>query len=257
MLVVGRHAKKDDGAWAKLAPFLANAEELTVPKRVSAPKPKKADLSALTRTKAADRRHAAHRVATTASWSVTSVTAEARHVLKMTRVAELPAADDPTRVVVQDTLAHRADAGVAWGSLIHGLLEHAMRHGATTRQDLRRLAMWLTVEEPKLRVIIDEAIETVEAVRASEFWKRAQAGEHSVETPFMINESRQLVAGVIDLLHSTPNGWMITDYKTDIDATDEKVAGYSAQLERYKKALSTIGVRVAGAELNPVRRTTS
>ena len=29
-----------------------------------------------------------------------------------------------------DTPSHRADAGMAWGTLIHGLLEHAMRHKA-------------------------------------------------------------------------------------------------------------------------------
>ena len=45
---------------------------------------------------------------------------------------------------------------MAWGTLIHGLLEHAMRHPNATRDDLKRLAMWLTVEEPQLRAVIDE-----------------------------------------------------------------------------------------------------
>lgn len=31
------------------------------------------------------------------------------------------------------TPSHRADAGQAWGTLVHGLLEHAMRHRAPTR----------------------------------------------------------------------------------------------------------------------------
>ena len=50
--------------------------------------------------------------------------------------------DDPTQVVTADTPARRADAGMAWGTLIHGLLEHAMRHKDASREDLRRLA-WL------------------------------------------------------------------------------------------------------------------
>ncbi len=75
--------------------------------------------------------------------------------------------DDPTRVVVADTPSHRADAGMAWGTLIHGLLEHAMRHKTATRDDLRRLAMWLTVEEPQLRPVIDEALDTVLTVAAA------------------------------------------------------------------------------------------
>ena len=35
-----------------------------------------------------------------------------------------------------------------------------MRHEAATRDDLRRLAMWLTVEEPQLRPVIDQALDT-------------------------------------------------------------------------------------------------
>ena len=64
---------------------------------------------------------------------------------------------------------------MAWGTLIHGLLEHAMRHPAATRDDLRRLAMWLTVEEPQLRAVIDEALDTVERAARADFWQRAQS----------------------------------------------------------------------------------
>ena len=74
---------------------------------------------------------------------------------------------DPTQVVVPKTSSHRADAGAAWGSLVHGLLEHAMRHRAATREDLRRLARWLTVEEPQLRLVIEQAVDTAMAVVSS------------------------------------------------------------------------------------------
>src|SRR4030095_7422412 len=100
---------------------------------------------------------------------------EARHVAKMARAAEPVDADDVTRVVVPDTPSHRADAGAAWGTLIHGLLEHAMRHEHATREDLCRLAMWLTVEEPQLRAVIDEALDTVQAVASGAFWAEAKA----------------------------------------------------------------------------------
>jgi hypothetical protein len=70
------------------------------------------------------------------SWTITSVTAESRHVARMSVSAEPVADDDPTRVLAQNTSGHRADAGLAWGTLIHGLLEHAMRHASTTREDL-------------------------------------------------------------------------------------------------------------------------
>ena len=42
--------------------------------------------------------------------------------------------------------------------MIHGLLEHAMRHERATRDDLRRLAVWLSMEEPKLRAVIEDAV---------------------------------------------------------------------------------------------------
>src|SRR5438128_1547050 len=107
------------------------------------------------------------------SWSATSVTAETCHIAKIARSVD-GEMDDPTRVVVGDTPSHGAEAGMAWGTLIHGLLEHAMRHKNATRDDLRRLAMWLTVDEPQLRPVIDEALDTVQAVAAAAFWAEAR-----------------------------------------------------------------------------------
>ena len=118
----------------------------------------------------------------------------------MTRSAE-PSADDPTKVVTTDTPAHRADAGQAWGTLIHGLLEHAMRHKAATRDDLRRLAMWLTVEEPQLRPVIDEALDTVERT-AQRGFLAARAGGRALggDAVRCRRVRRRLTNGVIDLL---------------------------------------------------------
>ena len=44
--------------------------------------------------------------------------------------------------------------------------------------------MWLTVEEPQLRAVIDEALDTVERAARADFWSAAQSHVHSVETPF-------------------------------------------------------------------------
>jgi ATP-dependent helicase/nuclease subunit A len=256
LLVVGRYARDWSQAWSALNPFLAAVPELPIPATVNVPQPIAVDVSTATRARAAEARRQAHERADTPSWSITSVTAEARHIIKMTRAAEPVAADDPTRVVVQDTHSHRADAGAAWGTLIHGLLEHAMRHEKATRDDLHRLAMWLTIEEPKLRTVIDEALDTVERVRGAEFWKSAQTSEHSVETPFMVAQDRDIRAGVIDLMHRERDGWVITDYKTDVDASVETANIYATQLESYRKALAACGVPVAGVNIEPVRKST-
>ena len=187
LLVVGRWAKSGGGgvrAWEAFAPFLSGATELPIPLKVSAPAAQSADLSAAANTQASAMRDAAHDRARVPSWSATSVTAEAHHIAKITRSVEGDL-NDPTRVVVGDTPSHRADAGIAWGTLIHGLLEHAMRHRSATRDDLRRLAMWLTVEEPQLRSVVDEAVITVEAVANAEFWSEASAAdERYEEVPF-------------------------------------------------------------------------
>ena len=161
-------------------------------------------------------------------------------------------ADDPTKVAGSDTPSHRADAGMAWGTLIHGLLEHAMRHKSATRDDLRRLAMWLTVEEPQLRAVIDEALETVERLSGAEFWQLAKRHNRSVETPFFVLEpGNRLTNGVIDLLFQTDKGWQVVDYKTDVPSGKRS---YEAQLEAYRAALREFGCHVVDASVVSVRQ---
>jgi ATP-dependent exoDNAse (exonuclease V) beta subunit len=117
-----------------------------------------------------------------------------------------------------DTASHRADAGLAWGTLIHGLLKHAMRHTLTnaTRTDLRRLATWLTFDEPQLRAVLDEAVDTVLEVSRSEFWQRALSCERSVETPFLYCAGEHvIVSGVVDLMfHHEKSGTSVTIKRT-------------------------------------------
>jgi ATP-dependent exoDNAse (exonuclease V) beta subunit len=173
------------------------------------------------------------------SWLATSVTAEAHHIARMTRSVDA-SADDASKVVVADTPSHRADAGQEWGTLVHGLLEHAMRHRAGTREDLRRLAMWLTVEEPQLRAVIDEALDTVQAFASGESWAEAKASrECHEEAPFSVLDDRAgaptVLSGVIDLVHRTGDGWRIVDYKTDRDAA-VLPAKYAGQIAEYERA---------------------
>ena len=207
LLVVSRWTgKPNDGAWGVLDGFLEQARELSVP--ASGDRAGRCAAGLLDgRPNGRRRRRArqAHARVNQPSWSVTSVTAEARHIARMTRSVDA-SADDPSKVVVADTPSHRADAGQAWGTLVHGLLEHAMRHRAATREDLRRLAMWLTVEEPQLRAVIDEALDTVQAVASGAFWAEAKASpECHEEAPFAVLEKRDgvptVLTGVIDLVH--------------------------------------------------------
>jgi ATP-dependent exoDNAse (exonuclease V) beta subunit len=199
-------------------------------------------------------RNKAQGAVTLPSWSIASVTAEAKHIERMARAAEPAAADDATRVVSQDTPSHRADAGMAWGTLIHGLLEHAMRYKGATAADLKRLALWLTVEEPQLRPLIDDAIAVVQSAKAASFWVDALSGEHLVEVPFFVRQSDQeavLRNGVVDLLFSTESGWHLRDYKTDITLDSNS---YADQLAAYRDALERLGCSVVDASTIHMRQ---
>jgi ATP-dependent helicase/nuclease subunit A len=251
MLVVSCwNAQKGNPAWGALNAALAAAKELAVPATGKVASPKPAACSATVQAEAGEARATAAGRVNQPSWSITSATAEVKHIATMTAASVPAATDDATRVVTQDTPSHRADAGMAWGTLIHGLLEHAMRHPQSTPGDLRRLAMWLTVEEPQLRSVIDEAIATVQRVAQAEFWAEAQGGEHAEEAPFAVVDGRALTSGVIDLLFKAVSGWEVRDYKTDL-ALDP--AAYTAQLETYRIALRAVGREAAAAALVHVR----
>jgi ATP-dependent helicase/nuclease subunit A len=257
LLVIGRRPEGSgkSAAWAAFDPYLVGVPELVVPASVTLPPAATVDLTDAALNKVVESSAAAHARAQSASWAAVSVTSESKAFPRMTpgaidevlasdggRVFRPGANDDPTRTVSDDTASRRADAGVAWGTLVHGLLEHAMRHPSATRDDLRRLAMWLTMEEPQLRVVIEQALDTVESVSRAEFWKTARvSAEVHEEAPFAIKEVREgrptVVSGVIDLAYRDSAGWRILDYKTDADVDAEELQKrYAAQIEAYARA---------------------
>ena len=262
-LIIGRWAHvggRSKRAWATFDPFLGGTRELKVPDMVSLPPSRKVDLSAAAGDHASTMRGAAHDRARSPSWSASSVTSEAHHIPKILK-AEDASADDPTRVVSTDTPSRRADAGMLWGTLVHGLLEHAMRHKTATRDDLRRLAMWLTIEEPELRTVIDVALDTAQAVSGAEFWKEARASaECHEETPFGVRVEggavMKLLTGAIDLVYRTGDSWHLLDYKTDTQALDADLrAKYGPQVDAYEKAWSRIAQAKVTTALVPAKRT--
>jgi ATP-dependent helicase/nuclease subunit A len=251
ILVVSRFTGKvRSAAWGALNQFLDAAQELPVPKQAKVESLKPASSSASMQAEALAARTVADKKVKEASWFITSVTAEAKHISKMAGAPAPAAADDATRVIAQDTPSHRADAGMAWGTLIHGLLEHAMRHKGVRREDLTRVALWLTVEDPELRPVIENAVNTVFSVAGAAFWQEATRTNHSVETPFATRLGDQVTNGVIDLLFDTHAGWHVVDYKTDTTIVHGR---YAQQIEAYKTALRAVGCSVADAAIVSVR----
>jgi ATP-dependent exoDNAse (exonuclease V) beta subunit len=221
--------------------FLGGAAELKVPATVDLPAARSVDLSVKAATASVERAAAAHERVRRASWTAGSVTGEKRLLPQLPVTA---ADDDPTAVVSADTPSRRADAGAAWGTLVHGLLEHAMRHKGGTQDDLRRLAMWLTVDEPGLRPVIDEAIATVQSMTTREFWGQAKASpECHEEVPFAIAAAVEkdavpkVLHGTIDAVFRDGASWRVVDYKTDADGAAVSLTDrYQQQLEAYAAA---------------------
>ncbi|HEY5998123.1 MAG TPA: UvrD-helicase domain-containing protein, partial [bacterium] len=156
--------------------------------------------------------------------------------------------------------------GTEWGTVIHLLLETALREpeaGAARLLDVARAAL----EEQGLDIgRAAEALAVVNAVRGSEIWGRAAAaGRTLVEAPFTIclpaGDPRTggapvptLVRGVVDLAFREPAGWVIVDWKTDAARTDAEVAErarhYAPQVRLYADIWAQItGEPVAEAGL--------
>jgi ATP-dependent exoDNAse (exonuclease V) beta subunit len=135
-----------------------------------------------------------------------------------------------------------------------------MRHKPATRDDLRRLAMWLTFEQPELRPVIDDALDTVEAVARATFWEEAKASdERHEEVPFarrLPSEGLlQVLNGTIDLVYKRPSDWRLLDYKTDTTTTtDELRARYQQQIDAYADAWGSLAGGEVLAELMPTRK---
>jgi ATP-dependent exoDNAse (exonuclease V) beta subunit len=198
------------------------------------------------------------------SWAITRVTDEVHHHGPSGRIRE-QLADEPTvsastgpndTSLLHETPGQRADAGYAWGLLIHGLLEHAMRHTGASRADLERLALWLTVETPDLRPHIPHAVDVVQGVSTAAFWRDANSSaERHVEVPYAIRQTDAsglptVVRGVIDLVYRPADGWQILDYKTDrVGDPAVLVSRYHDQIEQYAYAWSrlTATAKPAGA----------
>jgi len=259
LLVVSRLEKSGKGQrpWAALEGHVLSAVPLESPE-VEPPKAKdQVDVSAKARAKATvarlKRREAASK-ATLASASVTGGKPDGGKAEGGAGGAE-PA---------------RLDAGPAWGSLVHGLLEHAMKHPSATPADLERLARWLTVESNELRPVIPNALDLVEAVARAPFWEEARAGgEVHAEVPFAVRvqageslgsfsaaEVPAVLHGVIDLVFRGAGGWRILDYKTDLAAAagESLAARHAPQLAQYRAAWERItGEKVAGRGIVALR----
>ena len=231
LLVVSRPEKGGRGLrpWQMLEPYLMSAPALPIPATPAPTVPTPCDLSAGARTAAREARETRQQTLLQPSWQVESVTGTAHRA-------------GPYGHPLQEGRTREPDTGMAWGSLIHFLLEHALRGPLRDRAHLARLAGWFALDKPELRRVIPEALDTVERVMTAEFWQEALASEErAVEVPFAVRVEAvgvvpRLLHGVIDLAFKTADGWTLIDYKTDQlgpGGVDTLVVQYAPQIRAY------------------------
>ncbi len=147
-----------------------------------------------------------------------------------------------------DPLTHGSDHGTEWGSVIHSLLQVAMKDADA---DLKGIAQSVIQEQGMYLDLVQEALDTVQSVMRSEVWGRAlKSRQRLVEVPFQklippfeeVGKSVPTVLrGVIDLAFQEPEGWVVVDYKTDrrpVDQLQELVERYRDQVLLYASAWS-------------------
>ena len=155
------------------------------------------------------------------------------------------------------------DFGYLWGSVIHELLDLAIKN---PRRDLRPSALRLAQEYGVETRRIDELLSTVAAVTKSDVWQRARnakrcfsefpfelettgvSGDRTSKTGANGSDSKRnpeqlptVLRGVMDLLFEEEGGWVIVDYKTDdVSSSDVSAAKsyYWPQLNTYAKQWS-------------------
>ena len=130
--------------------------------------------------------------------------------------------------------------GAAWGSLIHRLMEQAVRPPTKFHGDLYRLARWYSLDTPELADRLSEAVQVVLDFLATDYGKHVLAAERLAEVPFAVSRPHGvLLFGVLDLAVKTPAGWELIDYKTDSRAVEHLVELYGDQIGEYARAWTT------------------
>jgi ATP-dependent helicase/nuclease subunit A len=132
--------------------------------------------------------------------------------------------------------------GAEWGTVLHTLLEAAMKQ---PKADIRGLALSALDDEELPGSLVDDVIETVRRVVATDIWQRAQRAEACLtEVPVALlvdSEDAEtglptVLCGVIDLVFREAASWVIVDYKSERVGTRDVpalVAYYEPQIDSY------------------------
>jgi ATP-dependent helicase/nuclease subunit A len=234
LVISQREARNSDNPWKFFADALQGCPRLADPGPHEAPSAPATAISAAECAAARDRGRAAWEAALRPSYRVLAAKAFAADGKRPTA----PLASERT-----------GDAyGTEWGTVIHLLMETAVRH---PEADLLKLARESLAEQDDVLVArAEEAVALVERVRSSKLWERVAASQRRlVEVPFETlwplnpnaGELPTVVRGVIDLIFREADGWVIVDYKTHAAASHTNIVEeYGNQVRLYTDVWCTI-----------------
>ncbi len=164
---------------------------------------------------------------------------------------EIAAAAAGVRVLAVDTADPSRPSGPRFGTLVHALLAHvALEAGPEA------IAQMASVQARMLGASDDERVSAATvaaALLAHPVLDRARAAAAAGrvcrrEMPLVVTVGGALVDGQADLLWDDGDGWMVVDFKTDVDLTGT-VAVYAHQVAAYLEALRRVTGRPASGVL--------
>jgi ATP-dependent helicase/nuclease subunit A len=239
LTIVQRESRNHENPWQFFQPFLKNQPTHVDPGEQVAPARQVLELTPQDVTAAA--------AAIEERWVTLRRPTYVSEAIKETSLlSPLPA--------VESSGAAVGEHGVEWGTVIHTLLEAAMRRPAA---DLHGLARSLLRDQEVHRGLVEAATATVRSVQRSALWRRAiTSARRLVEVPVQLMlplgdgsaAVSTLQRGVIDLVFRESKGWVIVDYKTDaVTAADLQrlVDYYRPQVQSYAETwLRVVGEAV-------------
>lgn len=135
------------------------------------------------------------------------------------------------------------------GRAIHAALELAdFDDAVVTEQRTRRICVQHDLELEMILEHVNRAIQ-------SDLLQRARlADEVHRELPLTTirrdgSGGTTITEGVADLVFRESDRWVLIDYKSDREIPDERLRGYSTQVQTYAEMLDAIGIRVSEAWL--------
>jgi ATP-dependent helicase/nuclease subunit A len=176
-LIIARYEATDESPWGPFHQYLeVGHESLELPAHDS-PEPARLTRTASELQVEVDRVHEQRAALAVPTWRADAVTRRVKAVEGQQETTPFPAIDD--------------DQGMAWGKLVHTLLEFAARG---TAGEALRTAAFAELRGPEApdawrddEAILGRAVDTVEKVTRSPLWQRALAAERMVvEIPFAI-----------------------------------------------------------------------